>query len=263
VGVRVRQHGYAQAAAPHRDYVVLEYHLTNLTPDTLKPLHVGLFMDWDLPGEAGRNVVDWDATRRLQYLHDPVSARLFAGLSHLAGGQTSAYALDNQAPTGVPVRLADGFSAAEKFLTLSSGTQEAQLQATTDASQVMGARIPYLAPADSVTVAFAVLAAPSLAQLQTAATAAATRYQQVLPSRQPQLAGLALYPNPTTGRTRLELPKGVLAVQVLSGVGQLLSTINAPGGTTVLDMSAYPPGLYLVRIVAGDSTTTLRLLRRP
>lgn len=263
VGVRVRQHAYAQGTAPHRDYVVLEYHLTNLTPDTLKPLHVGLFMDWDLPGEAGRNVVAWDATRRLQYTYDPISARLFTGLSHLTGGQTSAYALDNQAPAGTPVRLADGFSTAEKFRTLSNGTLEAQLQIATDASQVTGTRIPYLAPADSVTVVFAVLAAPGLPQLQAAAEAAATRYQQILPNRRPQLAGLALYPNPTTGLTRLTVPAGGARVQVLSGLGQVLSTTTVAAGAAVLDVSTYPPGLYLVRVQTSNGVATLRLVRQP
>jgi serine protease len=263
VGVRVRQHGYAQAAAPHRDYVVLEYHLTNLTADTLRPLHVGLFMDWDLPGEGGRNVVAWDAARRLHYLYDPAAARLFAGLSHLTGGQTSAYAVDNQAPTGTPVRLVDGFSSTEKFLTLSSGTQEAQWQAPTDASQVVGALLPYLAPADSVTVAFAVLAAPSLAQLQAAAEAASTRYQQILPNRRPSLAGLALYPNPTTGLARLTVPAGAAQVQLLSGLGQVLCTTTVTAGTAVLDVRAYPPGVYLVRIQTESGAATLRLVRQP
>ncbi|RSK42194.1 S8 family peptidase [Hymenobacter perfusus] len=262
VGVRVRQHAYAEATAPHRDYVVLEYQLTNLTADTLKPLHVGLFMDWDLPGEAGRNVVEWDAARRLQYLFDPSAAQLFTGLRHLSGGQTSAYAINNQAPTAA-VRLADGFSAAEKFITLSTGTQNARLLTPTDASQVTGAALPFLAPADSVMVAFAVLAAPSLSQLQTAADAAATRYQQLLPTRAPQLAGVALYPNPTTGRTQLTLPAGPATVQLFSGLGQLLSTWHVTTGATVLDLSHYAPGMYLIRVQTRTDSITLRVLRQP
>ncbi|AHJ96807.1 S8 family peptidase [Hymenobacter swuensis] len=262
VGVRVRQHAYAEATSPHRDYVILEYQLTNLTTDTLKPLHVGLFMDWDLPGEAGRNVVEWDAARRLQYLFDPSDAQIFTGLRHLSGGQASAYAINNQAPASAAVRLADGFSAAEKFITLSIGTQNARLLTPTDASQVTGATLPFLAPADSVTVAFAVLAAPSLSQLQTAADAAATRYQQLLPTRTPWLAGVVLYPNPTTSLTRLDLPAGPATIQLFSGLGQLLSTRQVTGSSTVLDMSFYTPGLYLLRVQTRTGSTTLRLLRQ-
>lgn len=266
VGVRVRQRGYAWAAAPHRDYVVLTYTLTNLTADTLKPLHVGLYMDWDLPGEPGRNVATWEAGRRLGYLYDPAKPTHYAGVKHLAGGQTSVYSIDNQAPAGAAVRLADGFSTAEKLLTLSSGTsqQTSGLPAGTDASQVVGATLARLAPADSAVVAFAVLAAPSLAQLQAAADAAATRYQQVLPVRPAQGLAVALYPNPTTGRLLVELPAGPATVRVLSALGQLLQERTAPTGHSIqLDLSAYPAGVYVVQISTAGGTTTRRVVRQP
>ncbi|RSK33899.1 S8 family peptidase [Hymenobacter metallilatus] len=262
VGVRIRQQAYAWATAPHRDYVLLEYRVTNLTPDTLRPLHLGLFLDWDLPGEGGRNVVEWDAARRLHYLYDPAAPRQYAGVRHLGGGQVTAYALNNQAPTGSPVRLADGFSTAEKFLTLSNGTQSARLLTATDASQVTGAVLAGLAPADSVVVTFAVLAAPSLAQLQQAADAAASRYQQLLPTRSPRAAGLALYPNPTTGLAQLTLPAGTVAVQVLSAVGQVVATYAAPAARLQLDVRGYAAGVYIVHIQTPEANYRLRLEKR-
>ncbi|WP_426490938.1 S8 family serine peptidase [Hymenobacter sp. 102] len=264
VGVRVRQHAYAWAATPHRDYVILEYRVTNLTADTLKPLHMGLFMDWDLPGEGSRNVVAWDAARRLQYLFDPTAPRLYAGVQHLRGGQPSAYALNHQAPGGGPVYLADGFNSAEKFITLSSGTREATYPTATDASQVTGAVLPYLAPADSVTVAFAVLAAPTLTQLQLAADAAATRYQQVLPVRPAYSGGLALYPNPTTGLVYLNLPPSFpsATVQLLSLAGQVFHTQTCNASRLVLNLSAYPAGIYLVRVQTQNRQYVLKLTKQ-
>lgn len=262
VGVQVRQQAYAWAAAPHRDYVVLEYRLTNLTADTLKPLHVGLFMDWDLPGEAGRNVVAWDAARRLHYLFDPAAPRLYAGVQHLAGGQPTAYAIDNQAPAAAPVYLANGFSSAEKFLALSSGTRQAQLATDTDASQVTGAVLPFLAPADSVVVAFAVLAAPTLAQLETAATAAATRYQQILPARPARSTSLTVYPNPTAGVAQLIVPEASATVEIFSAVGQLVSSQVVTAPQVRLDLRAYPAGLYIVRVQTQNHQYSIRIEKR-
>lgn len=267
VGVRVRQRAYAWAAAPHRDYVVLEYSLTNLTPDTLASLRVGLYMDWDLPGEPARNVAAWDAARRLGYLYDPVDATTYAGVQHLAGGQATVYSIDNQALAGAPVRLADGFSPAEKFLTLSSGTSQptAGLPGGTDASQVVGATLPALAPTDSAVVAFAVLAAPSLAQLQTAAAAAAMRYQQVLPVHNPapQLV-VAVYPNPTTGLVQVTLPAGPATVSVLSTLGQVLLTRTVPEGrNTQLDLRGLPTGVYVLRVSSAAGSISHRVARQP
>ncbi|WP_188556615.1 S8 family peptidase [Hymenobacter glacieicola] len=265
VGVRVRQRAYAWAATPHRDYVILEYHLTNLTADTLKPLRVGLYMDWDLPGEPARNVAAWDSVRRLGYLYDPRQATTYAGVQQLTGGQATVYAIDNQAPAGTAVRLADGFSAAEKLLTLSSGTRQrtAGPATGTDASQVVGATLPYLAPRDSTVVAFAVLAAPSLAELQAAADAASSRYRLVLPVRSASLLGVALYPNPTTGRLQVDLPLGPATIRVLSVLGQELRVYPVPGGRSAqLDLSAYPAGVYLIQISTASGTITQRVMRQ-
>ena len=266
VGVSIRQHAYAWVAAPHQDYVILEYRLTNLTADTLKPLHLGLFMDWDLPREAARNVAAWDAARQLGYVFDPTAPRQYAGVQLLAGGMATAYAIDNQAPAGAEIRLADGFSTAEKWLALSSGTTHAASGSTTgtDVSQVIGARLAHLAPADSATVAFAILAAPSLTQLQAAADAARTRYQQVLPVRPAMLlAGVQVYPNPTAGQLRLVLPAGPTTVQLLSVLGQELRTYALNQRAATLDLSTYPAGVYLIRIYNGRDTATYRVVRQP
>ncbi|OWP62975.1 serine protease [Hymenobacter amundsenii] len=266
VGVQVRQHAYAWAAAPHQNYVVLEYRLTNLTTDTLRPLHVGLFMDWDLPGAPERNIATWDAARRLGYVYGATAPEVFAGVQLLAGGTASVYSLDNSSPLSAPVRLSDGFSTAEKWLSLSSGTayQEAGRPNGSDVSQVVGAVLPRLAPADSATVAFAVLAAPTLPELQAAADAARTRYEQVLPvSPAAARAGISLYPNPTTGLVNLTLPRGPVRVRVLSVLGQELATYHFQQPTGLLDLSAYPAGLYLVRVEHAAGMATYRLLRQP
>nr|WP_262490215.1 hypothetical protein [Hymenobacter coccineus] len=200
VGVRVRQRAYAWASATRKDFVVLEYTLRNLTADTLKPLCAGLFMDWDLPTAPGLNAAAYDTTRALGYCYDPIANRIFAGVQLLRGGAPAVYSFDNNAPAGSPVRLADGFSPAEKYLTVSSGTARAQrtagLPTGADVSQVVGTRLAQLAPGDSVLVTFAVLAARSLPELQAAADASRLTYATLLPARA-QPGPQASPPSPT------------------------------------------------------------------
>jgi serine protease len=268
VGVQVRQRGYAWSQAPHRDYVVLEYQLRNVTPDTLKPLYAGLFMDWDVVPEYARNVVAWDSVRRLSYAYDAGSPDVYVGLKWLRGGTATTYALNVNAPAGSPVQLSNGFSRAEKHLTLSSGTRQRStgLPAGTDIAHVLGAALPHLAPADSAVVAFAVLAAPTLAQLQAAADAAQIRYNQLLPVRPALAAGAwQLYPNPTTGRVRLEVPAsfGGHHAQLLNPLGQLVRQFSISGTTTELDASGLPTGVYVVRVQGAAGQLTRQLLVQP
>ncbi|MFD1469472.1 S8 family peptidase [Hymenobacter caeli] len=269
VGVRVRQRAYAWATAPRQNFVVLEYTLRNLTADTLKPLCAGLFMDWDLPGAPGRNVAAYDTARALGYCYDPVASRVFAGVQLLRGGAPAVYSLDNNAPAGSPVRLADGFSPAEKYLTVSSGTARAQrtagLPTGADVSQVVGTRLAHLAPGDSVVAAFAVLAARTLPELQAAADAARLAYATLLPARATAAKlGFAVYPNPTTGPLRVELPTGfgLTEIQMLNALGQTVLRRPSHGASTDLDLTDLAPGFYTVRALGVGGVLARGVVRR-
>ncbi|MBC8084049.1 MAG: S8 family peptidase [Hymenobacter sp.] len=266
VGVRVRQRGSSWAQAPHRDYVTLEYQIKNVTPDTLKPLYMGLFADWDL-GDYSRNAVVWDSVRHLSYAYNVTNPTTYVGLQWLRGGVAASYAIDVKAPASSAVRLSNGFSRPEKLLTLSSGTRQrtAGLPAGTDIAQVIGAVLPWLAPADSVLVVFAVVAAPTLDQLRTAADAAQARYSQnqVLPVRPTGMAGTwQLYPNPTSGLVRVETPAGFggRQLEVLSTLGQVVRQQALAGPAAELDLRALPAGLYVVRVRGAAGTLTQRVL---
>ena len=261
VGVRVRQRGQSWAApAVRRNIITLEYSLRNLTADTLKPLYAGLFTDFDLPGEAGRNASRWDSLNRVGYCYDPGAPRFYAGVQVLGPRTAGFYAIDNAAPASAPIYLADGFSPAEKYLALSAGQGRAHREAGTgaqgtDVSQVVSVLVPRLAPGDSVAVAFALLVAPTLAELQAAAQAAAAMYQQVLPALPPARgAGWQVYPNPTAGRLHVALPAqlGSATVEITNALGQLVATTALPPGGGDLSLAALPPGLYVVR-VAGTN----------
>ncbi|WP_052732678.1 S8 family serine peptidase [Hymenobacter terrenus] len=272
VGVAVRQRAYAWATPGRRDFVVLEYSLKNLTADTLKPLYAGIFTDWDLPGPdgPGRNAADWDNTRDMGYCYalglpaTPTPAAAYAGVRLLRGGLPTIYSINSNAPVGTAVRLADGFSPAEKFLTLSSGTASAQrsagLPGGADVTQVVGTQLAKLAPGDSTTVTFAILAAPTLAQLQAAADAAAQAYTTtVLPMRPATLAaGFNVYPNPTAGPLRVELPLkfGLTEVRVLNALGQLVLRQASSGNLINLNLTGFPAGLYTLRLQGTSRVLT-------
>ncbi|UOR03772.1 S8 family peptidase [Hymenobacter aerilatus] len=259
VGVRVRQHAYAWAAAPARNYVLLQYRLTNMTSDTLKPLYAGLFMDWDLPRDAARNVAQWDAGRSLGYVYSVVTPDLYAGVQVLEGGAPAYYAINNAATTGLVAPASDGFSRAEKFAGLSNGTTHASagLPYGADVSQLIGAKLRALPPGDSTTLTLAVLGASSLAELQSAADEARLRFTQVLPTRtQTPAVAWQAYPNPTAEKLYVEIPAAFAPVDVrlFNQTGAMVLR-QAGAARTTLDVHSYPAGLYLLQIRSASGTT--------
>ena len=267
LGVRVRLRGLSWASAPRRDFIILEYTLKNIGPDPLNPLLAGLFLDWDLPGEASRNAAEWDAARQLGYCYDVGAPHQYAGVRLLRGGPPITYAINNNAPAGAAVRFADGFSRAEKYLTLSSGAAEATrtagLPAGADVSQVVGANLGAVAAGDSVTLVLAVLAAETLPQLQAAADAAQAAYAQVLPTQTTTLvAGFEVYPNPTTGSLHLEIPPsfGAKQVQLLDALGRVVLRRPVPQPAFELLLTGLPPGAYSVRVISAEGRALSRLV---
>ena len=115
------------------------------------------------------------------------------------------------------------------------------------------------APGDSTTVAFAVLVAPTLAQLQASADAAAQLYATMLPTRVTAvLAGFSVYPNPTTGLLRVEVPAdfGLRKIQLHNALGQLVRQQAASGTATVINLAGLAPGLYLLRVQGASSVVS-------
>jgi serine protease len=271
VGVRVRQHGQSWASpAARRNVILLDYSLRNLTADTLKPLYAGLFADWDLPGETARNVARWDSVNRVGYCYDPVAPRFYAGVQVLGPRPAGVYAIDNAAPAGTPIYLGDGFSPAEKYLALSEGFGRAHREAGadaqgTDVSQVLSTVVPRLAPGDSATVAFAVLVAPTLAELQAAAQAATAVYQQqVLAAAGPLAAAeWQVFPNPSRDVLQVRLPHnfGPATLQLLDGRGALLLEAALPASGGTIRVGALPAGLYLLRAVGASGSLVKRIVR--
>jgi len=272
VGVRVRQHAQSWASpVARRNVILLDYSLTNLTADTLKPLYAGLFTDWDLPGESTRNVVRWDSLNRLSYCYDPLTPRLYAGVQVLGTRPPGVYALDAKAPAGSPIFFGDGFSAAEKYLALSGGFGRAHREvgtatAGTDAAQVLSTLVPRLAPGDSAAVAYAVLVAPTLAELQASAQAAAAAYQQqvllaVAAGGGP--AGGQVYPNPVRGLLQVRLPVafGPGTVQVFDSQGRLVARAALATGGGEVGLAALAPGFYLVRVQGAGGSFSQRVVR--
>lgn len=272
VGVRVRQRGLAWSTAGRRNFIILEYSLKNITADTLKPLYAGLFADWDLPGESSRNVARYDSVQQLGYCYDPLAARLYAGVQVLGRRPAGVYSIDNNAPAGTPIYFKDGFSPAEKYLALSDGFGRAHRSAGADptgadVSQVLSTLVPRLAPGDSATVAFAVLAAPTLPELQATAQAAAAAYAPAQPlATTPAWASTPtwqVYPNPSQGLVRVELPWdfGPGTAQLLDALGRQVTRqpLGPLGGE--LRFSALPTGLYTLRIVGHGRTLVRQLVK--
>ena len=273
--VQVRVHAYQWTAAPHDRHIILTYTLRNPGAQPLTNLYAGLYSDWDI--DAGiNNKADWDASRQLGYAYGNIPDSAYAGIRLLAPAALATYrALDFNADLpGNPWGVSDTFTLGEKWRALSRGVSRTQagLGLGSDVSTVHGAGPLTIAPGDSVTVAFAVLAADNLPDLQAAADDALAQYQQVMLGTTADGGGgapaVTVFPNPSAdGRFTLQVaadtPRAA-ALTVLDALGRVVWRGTTAGAQTTLDLRAQPAGVYALRVMSpdGHAATRLMMIRR-
>ena len=184
--VAVQYRSLVWREAPFDRFIVLEYKVKNISGAALNNFHMGLFADWDITDNGGGDLARWDEVNTMGYVHTAQpDVRPHAGIKLLKGVAPGYYAIDNNHQTsGVPFGIYDGFTDTEKIAALTSGIArtEAGVDIVTggDVSHVVSAGPYNIAANEEITVAFALVAAPDLTELQRAAQYADTAYNYIL-----------------------------------------------------------------------------------
>jgi len=226
--------------APYDKFVIMEYKVKNPTANALTNFYFGIFADWDITDSGQQDAANWDNANKMGYVH-PASATAiqpYAGIQLLTG-LPAYYAIDNDSAIAgkTSFGIYDGFSDAEKFQTISatigSGKERLQTAAQStgdDVSHVVSSG-PYNIPAgQTITIAFALHAAPNLTDLKTSARYADTLYNYTMQA-------------------------SVLQAQTVSVCYNTPATLNATGATSIKWYNSFTGGSALTtgtQLVTGN-----------
>lgn len=267
IGLQVRHQAFAWSSPGNTRYVMVQYTLQNTSFLPISGLHAGIYADWDVMN-YNLNLARLDSTQRMGYVFSTEANGLYAGIKVLSSNAPYyVYGLDHVTGGAGGVNLADGFSGADKFQTLSQVRNRAgTLPNGSDVSQTVSTGPFTLASGDSVTVAFAILAAENLALLQEAAAAAQEKYDGAPTgvSQEDVEASFAVVPNPSPSGAELVWSgrgDAPAQVEVLDLMGRRVSLQNWPYGRLRmnLEMPLYD-GLYMIRIPGKSKVGALRWL---
>ncbi len=86
-------------------------------------------------------------------------------------------------------------------------------------------------------------------------------YSEVL-----QKIEIRIYPNPTEGLLKVDIQnlpeKQTASIHVYNLSGRLLLTKKGISGITDIDLSEYPAGTYLLKIIAGEEQTEWKIIKK-
>ena len=178
IRVNVRLNSYSFTTAAHQNFIILQFNIKNNNATAISNLFAGLFFDWDMIDGSGANdIASWDSIGNFGFVdHLGASPTHFVGAALLSSTNYGFFAIDNdQAVSGNPWGIYDGFSDNEKWLSLSSGIGRKNAGPGDVGFTVSGGSFN-IAANDSINVAFAILAADNLNELRTSVASARARY---------------------------------------------------------------------------------------
>ena len=268
IGLRVVQTVRAYSDNGHRNYVILEYDIINISGKDLSNIYAGIFADWDIVS-ASNNLAKTVLGKRMGMVSVEQEFDLTGVIVQLNQDLPFySYCIDN-AEEEKQVKLFDqGFSDEEKYFSLSNNNfTEGSADQTIDASHVVSAGQLDIPNGDTISVAFAIIGAVSKDLAIEFADSALLRYNGNLPGDLifTTIQNLKAYPNPAKDLLNLGFDLkngGEVGVDVYDASGQLMQS-RAPSyyysgvNKTSLHLVELKPGSYFVRLELEDDQRTI------
>ncbi len=258
IGLWVGQTAYASTDVGHENYVVLEYKVVNTNSVDVNNVNIGLLADFDV-ADFSKNAGYTDLKRFYTYTVSTEPNTPIFGIQLLTPSVLRSYCIDNVSGGAGGVDILAGFNTSKKYITLTSNRFGAGFQdiSGNDIIQVTSTGGFDLIPNDTVTVAFAIIAAEYKGLLDQVADSAYKRYNGVLPNAINEVNilnnELSIYPIPVLETVTIDISEynynANWAIKIMDVMGRnVYSEERITGNQTRLTLSSLQSGVYVVEV---------------
>ncbi len=272
--LEVEYHVYFMEESPNDKFFVLEYHIVNTSQEAFQSFYTGFFADWIIRDNKQHRAT-FDAVNRMGYAYSAAGGS-YTAVQLLTEGGMRHYAFDNKG-FGGSINISNGFTGFEKYTALKSNRINAGVfDKDNDISTLLSTGPFNLAPNDTLTVAFALLAGDHLSDLESSALAVYNWYHgvddptAVVTPENPAGKPMKVFPNPFGDHLQLHIYPENLAnhfIQLFDMRGNLVKSLDRdfqdPEKQTILIPAGdLPTGAYLLKVSDGQNTYTEMVLKR-
>lgn len=285
IGLEITQKTYSWNSPPNDNYLIMQYIIENISDSAINDVYAGLFMDWDLYNDF-HDSAGYVAEEELGFINHglvgtlPPTPAKYRGVTVInQEGMTASNIISSLIVVSPYKDLS--FPESDKFTLLTDDVYDATFNSWYDISQVVSTGPFNLAPGETDSAVFAIVAADTtLANLTAAAAAARAMYDivtdvvivdnNILPDK---FTLGQNYPNPFNPTTRIAFDlksrsRVNLSVYNLLGrrVAELIDT-ELPAGSYESswdgrDRSGHEAaaGVYFYRLEAGEMSLTRKMV---
>ncbi|MFY8033505.1 MAG: T9SS type A sorting domain-containing protein, partial [Flexibacteraceae bacterium] len=262
LGVSVVQTAYDTKYEADSNFIIMTYAITNNGRRPLNNFRFGFFTDFDISPAGTADRMVYRTSDNLAIMFGGTTPRRFMGVFNPNFNiPSNPYGIFNNGPSVANnIEINDGFTKAEKWISLNNNISSAGTDPGEDISMVMNYGPFNLAIGETITIPVGIVADWNLAGIQRSTSNARRSWELVTTAKNKlTTTDVQVYPNPATNQVKVNLAaEGAanLSITDLSGRVLLQTTIAEP--TNTLDISGYQTGLYLINIQQGNKKGTFK-----
>ncbi|MBE2281800.1 MAG: S8 family serine peptidase [Ignavibacteriaceae bacterium] len=274
LGLEIMLDSYSFSDVTDENYIIMKYTMKNTSGSEITGMYAGLFFDWDLVDGSGDRA-DWSQDGNFGYVeYTGTSTTKKVAVALISEGSPGYWAINNAGDASWGIY--DGYSATEKWQSISSGLSGKLSAGTGDVSNVISAGPYNISAGSELTVAFVIAGGTSLDGLRSSVAAARAKYPVVTSIKEIENnEGLPLsfsleqnYPNPFNPSTvvRFSIPEaGNISLKVYDVIGNLVGLIKegyseAGNFETVFDGKNLSSGVYILELKAGKFSKQIKMM---
>lgn len=275
IGIETKLTSYQFSEEPYDNSMILRYTFKNMSGVEISNFYAGLFFDWDIDASSSAtNYAVYDEQFRCAVIYDNSVSTYIAVGQAWTWGDDRFYAIQNDGNDGGIKIYDDGFSKAEKWMTLTTGLTKTSA-GPQDVSTVNSAG-PFVIPANGlIEVAFIIAVGEGMDGVRQSVAAAREKYLS-LPTdleeetaNQPVVFALAQnYPNPFNPATNIKysVPEtGFVTLKIYDVMGREISTLvnkqmNTGNYEVTFNASSLSSGVYIYSLKAGNKIISKKMM---
>ena len=268
-GLHITQNTYQLKGSFSDDIIFITYDVINRSGKFRDSVYLGLYFDWDIGPSGAYNKASYNVTKNLGYVLNVKDTSLpYVGSKLLTPQIINYYAMNNGGSADNDIGVYNGFSKAEKWISLTNGMKHSQ-SAETDISQVISAGPMKMMPEDTARIAFAFMASNNYSNLlktsdQAQVIADKFGWSKSDSPPMPQINSItALYPNPTSGNVYVDyalVTNGNISIAAYDMNGRKVTTLidneNKSQGryTLTFQTTGMSQGIYYLMLRTDNNT---------
>lgn len=245
------------------NFIIHTFTIKNTGSVPQSDLYIGLFNDWDIY-LSSYNKAKYEANSKMFYTWCPLGGK-YGGVAALSEFPINKYAFDNDG-SNLSLDIYNGFTGVVKFTALTSNRDSAGYSNNgKDISTLLTYKQITIAPGDSITLSFALLAGENPQDLANAISVAKEKINpNVISIKGFNLASndIILFPNPAKNQINITSYNLISRIELYTSTGIKISQdlCTAAKQNYILNTSSLTSGVYFVRVITTNGEINKKII---